>query len=106
MIPRYTLPEIGSIWEDKTKFDTWLAVEVAACEAMNTLGLVPDSDLKEIKSKAAYDMGRIDEIEQKTHHDVIAFLTSVAEQVGPSSRYIHLGMTSSLMPSNSQLRTK
>ncbi len=95
MIPRYTLPVIGQIWEDKVKYDTWLAIEVAACEAMNKLGLVPDDDIKIIKEKASYDIDRVAEIEEETKHDVIAFLTAVAEKVGPSSRYIHMGMTSS-----------
>ena len=95
MIPRYTRPEMASIWEPENRFSIWLDIEVAACEAWNSLGRIPDDALAEIKAKAAFDIGRIDEIEVEVKHDVIAFLTSVAEKVGPSSRFIHLGMTSS-----------
>ncbi len=95
MIERYTLPEMGHIWSDEYKFDTWLKVEILACEAQAELGVIPKQALEEIKSKARYDIRRIAEIEEIVKHDVIAFLTSVAEYVGPASRYIHLGMTSS-----------
>ena len=95
MIPRYSMPEMDSIWSDKNKFDTWLKIEVYACEALHKLGEIPKEDLDNIQSKADYSIERVDEIEQKTHHDVIAFLTSVSEFVGPSSRYIHMGLTSS-----------
>lgn len=95
MIERYTLPQMGAIWSEKNKFDTWLKVEILACQAQNRLGVIPDEDLAVIEEKAAYELDEIAEIEAKVHHDVIAFLTSVANHVGSSSRYIHLGMTSS-----------
>lgn len=95
MIQRYTLPEMGKIWDDKFKFDTWLKIEILACEARAKLGEIPESDVEAIKAKANYDIKRILEIEEITKHDVIAFLTNVAEYVGPESRHIHYGMTSS-----------
>ena len=95
MISRYTLPEMGKIWEDEFKFSTWLQIEILACEARKELGEVPEEELAIIKSKAKFDVKRILEIEETTKHDVIAFLTNVAENVGPASRYIHYGMTSS-----------
>jgi adenylosuccinate lyase len=95
MISRYTLPGMGKIWEDEFKFATWLKIEILACEARTEMGEVPEEDLKTIKSKAAFDVKRILEIEETTKHDVIAFLTNVAEYVGPASRHIHYGMTSS-----------
>lgn len=95
MIPRYTRPEIGNIWEDENKFSIWLKIEILACEAMHELGIVPAADLKKIKAHAAFSVKRINQIEAKVNHDVIAFLTNVAEHVGPSSRFIHRGLTSS-----------
>jgi len=95
MIERYTLPEMTQLWSLENKFKTWLTIEIAAAEAMNKLGLVPDDDLKNIQQKAQFKVDEINEIEEKVHHDVIAFLTNVAQYVGPSARYIHLGMTSS-----------
>jgi len=95
MIERYTLPEMGKIWEDKFKFDTWLKIEILACEARSELGDIPTSDVEVIKQKADFDVKRVLEIEETTKHDVIAFLTNVAEYVGPESRHIHYGMTSS-----------
>jgi adenylosuccinate lyase len=95
MIPRYTRPEIGNIWKDENKFRIWLDIEILACEAMHQLGVVPAADLKRIKSRAAFSVKRINQIEAKVNHDVIAFLTNVAEHVGPSSRFIHRGLTSS-----------
>lgn len=95
MIPRYTRPEIGNIWEDENKFRIWLNIEILACEAMHQLGVVPAADLKRIKSRATFSVKRINQIEAKVNHDVIAFLTNVAEHVGPSSRFIHRGLTSS-----------
>lgn len=95
MIERYTLPEMGKIWEDKFKFDTWLRIEILACEARAELGDIPTSDVEVIKQKADFDVKRVLEIEETTKHDVIAFLTNVAEYVGPESRHIHYGMTSS-----------
>ncbi|WP_338823887.1 Adenylosuccinate lyase [Moorella humiferrea] len=95
MIERYTLPEMGKIWEAEHKFRTWLAIEIYACEAWAELGQIPLAALEEIKAKADFDIDRINEIEATTRHDVLAFLTAVAEKVGDASKYIHLGMTSS-----------
>ena len=95
MISRYTRPEMGNIWADDNKFAVWLSIEILACEAMHKLGIVPAADLKRIKDKAAFSVKRINQIEAKVNHDVIAFLTNVAEHVGPSSRFIHRGLTSS-----------
>ena len=95
MITRYTLPAMGKIWEDEFKFSTWLKIEILACEARSEFGEILAGDLKEIKEKAKFDVKRILEIEETTKHDVIAFLTNVAEYVGPASRHIHYGMTSS-----------
>lgn len=95
MIPRYTRPKMGAIWEEKNKYSTWLAVEIAASEAQAELGIVPPEAVAEIRGKSAFDVERIKEIEAEVHHDVIAFLTNVGEYVGPNSKYIHYGMTSS-----------
>jgi adenylosuccinate lyase len=95
MIERYTRPAMKAVWSEQHKFETWLQIELLACEAQAKLGNIPDKDLKEIKAKAGFDIGRIDAIEAEVQHDVIAFLTSVSERVGPASRFIHLGMTSS-----------
>jgi len=95
MIDRYKLPEMGLIWSEHNKLAIWLQVEILACEAQAKLGIVPQTALATIKSKAAFDEQRVLEIEEKVKHDVIAFLTNVAEYVGEDSRYIHLGMTSS-----------
>lgn len=95
MISRYTLPEMGKIWEDEFKFSTWLKIEVLACEARYEMGEISESDLTIIKEKSAFNVKKILEIEETTKHDVIAFLTNVAEFVGPASRHIHYGMTSS-----------
>jgi len=95
MIERYTLPGMGKIWEDKFKFDTWLKIEILACEARSKMGEISGEDVEKIKTKADFDIKRVLEIEETTKHDVIAFLTNVAEFVGPESRHIHYGMTSS-----------
>ncbi|MFQ6113053.1 MAG: adenylosuccinate lyase [bacterium] len=95
MIERYTRPEMGRIWSDENKFRTWLTVEILACEAQAHLGFIPKQALIRIKEQAKFDQARILEIEETVKHDVIAFLTNIAEYVGPESRYIHLGMTSS-----------
>ncbi len=95
MVPRYTRPEMAAIWSDENRYRKWLDVELYACEAWNRLGRIPDEALREIREKAAFDVERIAEIEAEVRHDVIAFLTNVAEHVGPASRYIHMGMTSS-----------
>ncbi|HMP75993.1 MAG TPA: adenylosuccinate lyase [Kiritimatiellia bacterium] len=95
MIPRYTRPEMSRIWTDENKFSIWLRVEVLACEALHQLGDIPAADLQRIRKRAKFDVARIDEIEREVNHDVIAFLTCVAEYVGPSARFIHKGLTSS-----------
>lgn len=95
MIERYTLPEMGELWTDSYKYQTWLEVEIAVCEAQAELGYIPASAVEEIKAKAKFDPKRILEIEAEVRHDVIAFLTNVNEYVGDAGRYIHLGMTSS-----------
>jgi adenylosuccinate lyase len=95
MIPRYSRKEISELWSDKSRFDLWLDVELAVCEAWAEDGQIPKSDMEAIRKKASFDLERIEEIEKETKHDVIAFLTAVAEKVGPSSRFIHMGMTSS-----------
>jgi adenylosuccinate lyase len=97
MIPRYTRPEMGRIWEQENRYRQWLKVELAVVEAMARLGQIPTQAAQEIKNKADFDAERIDAIERETRHDVIAFLTSVGEHVGESARYIHLGLTSSDM---------
>ncbi|MFZ7113180.1 MAG: adenylosuccinate lyase [Desulfatiglandales bacterium] len=95
MISRYTRPEMGRIWEEQNKYAKWLQVEIAACEAMAEEGVIPSEAVDNIKRKADFSVERILEIEEETKHDVIAFLTNVAEYVGPDSRFIHLGLTSS-----------
>ena len=94
MIERYTLPEMGKIWTDENRYRKWLDVELAVCEAWNELGAIPDDALKEIRSKAAFSVDRIEAIEKVVKHDVVAFTTSVAEHIGDLSRYFHLGLTS------------
>jgi adenylosuccinate lyase len=95
MIARYTHPEMGRIWSEQRKYETWLQVEVAAAEAMAEAGLVPHQAARDLKQNGAFDIQRIEEIEKVTQHDVIAFTTSVAEKVGPSARWLHFGLTSS-----------
>ena len=97
MIERYTLPEMGAIWTDEARMQAWLDVEIAAVKAWHRLGKVPADAVKEIEAKAAFDVARVAEIEATTNHDVIAFLTNVAEHVGEASKYVHYGMTSSDM---------
>jgi adenylosuccinate lyase len=95
MIARYTRPEMGSLWTDEHKFQTWLQVELAACAAMARARQIPQKDWSAIRRKAAFDVKRIRQIEAKVRHDVIAFLANVNENVGPAGRHIHKGMTSS-----------
>ena len=95
MIPRYSRAEMSRLWEPENRYRTWLAVEVLACEANAKLGLIPKKALAAIKKRADFKVERIDELEKIVKHDVIAFLTAVGEHVGPDSRYIHLGLTSS-----------
>jgi adenylosuccinate lyase len=95
MIPRYTRSIMADLWSQENKYRKWLEVEILACEALSQLGLIPLRDLNQIKKKASFSVDRIEALEQITRHDVIAFLTNVAEHVGPASRHIHLGLTSS-----------
>jgi adenylosuccinate lyase len=95
MIARYTRPAMGKIWRDENKFSIWLEIELLACEAQAGLGVIPKEAAQRIRQKARFDIARIDAIEAEVKHDVIAFLTNVGENVGPESRFIHLGMTSS-----------
>jgi len=95
MIPRYTRPEMGKLWDPETKYRKWLDVEIAACEAWAALGEIPKDALRVIRKKARFDVQAIDDIEKVVKHDVIAFLTSVAQSVGVESRFIHKGLTSS-----------
>jgi adenylosuccinate lyase len=95
MIPRYTRPEMAKIWEPENRFRIWLEIETLACEQQANLGVIPQEAVKVIRAKGNFDIERIDAIEAEVKHDVIAFLTSVAEFVGPEARFIHQGMTSS-----------
>ena len=95
MIPRYTNPEMGRIWSDQRRCDTWLLVEVAASEAMAEAGLIPAAAARDIRQRGVVDADRVSEIEATTQHDIIAFTTAVAEHVGESARWLHFGLTSS-----------
>jgi adenylosuccinate lyase len=95
MIERYTLPEMGSVWSLHNKFQKWLDVEIAVCEVHAEDGTIPAEAVDEIKSKAAFTVDRINEIEKTTDHDVIAFTTNLAENIGQASRFVHYGLTSS-----------
>lgn len=95
MIDRYTRPKMGQLWSEESKFQTFLDVEIAVCEVQADLGKIPQDALADIKKKARFDIKRMHEIEEEVKHDVIAFLTNVAEYVGENSRYVHLGLTSS-----------
>jgi adenylosuccinate lyase len=106
VIERYTRKEMGSLWSEQAKFDSWLEVEIAVCEVLTARGMIPKTDMAVIREKAAFDIARIDEIEATVGHDVIAFLTSVAERVGPPASHIHYGLTSSDVTDTAQaLRT-
>jgi adenylosuccinate lyase len=95
MIPRYTHPEMGRIWSDEHRYQTWLRVETAAAEAMAARGVIPADAARAIRERGAFDVARIDEIERVTKHDIIAFTQAVAEHVGPEARWLHFGLTSS-----------
>ena len=95
MIDRYTLPEMAKLWSAENKFKKWLDVEIAVCEVHAEDGTIPPDALEEIKQKAAFSVERIAEIEKTTDHDVIAFTTNLAENIGPASRFVHFGLTSS-----------
>src|SRR3989454_45096 len=95
MIPRYTLPEMGALWSEQTKFQKWLDVEIAVCEVHAEMGTIPVDALEQIKSRAKFSVARINEIEKTTDHDVIAFTTNLAKTIGQASRFVHYGLTSS-----------
>jgi adenylosuccinate lyase len=95
MIRRYTNPEMGAIWSEQRRYETWLEVELAAADTMAEAGIVPREAARELRARAAFDISRIEEIEKTTQHDVIAFTTAVAENVGSSARWLHFGLTSS-----------
>src|SRR5216683_3560804 len=95
VIDRYSRPEMSKIWSDQRKFEVWLEIEVLACEAMAELCQIPKKDAAEIRKRARFSIPEILEIEKRTNHDVIAFLENVAESIGPASRWIHQGLTSS-----------
>src|SRR6187200_2901355 len=95
MIARYTRPEMGAIWSEERRYGTWLEVELAATDALAAAGVVPAEDARILRERASFDIARIEEIEQTTQHDVIAFTTAVAEKVGPAARWLHFGLTSS-----------
>ncbi len=95
MIDRYSRPEMTDLWSAQAKFRIWLEIESHACDAMADLGLIPTQAAKAVREKGDFDIARIDEIERETRHDVIAFLTNLAEYVGPAARFVHQGLTSS-----------
>ena len=95
MINRYTLPEMGALWSEETKFQKWLDVEIAVCEVHAEMGTIPRDALEQIKSRAKFSVARINEIEKTTDHDVIAFTTNLAESIGDAARFVHYGLTSS-----------
>ena len=95
MIDRYTLPEMGALWSEQNKFQKWLDVEIAVCEVHAINGIIPSAALEQIKARAKFSVARINEIEKITNHDVIAFTTNLAEEIGEASRYVHFGLTSS-----------
>src|SRR5678815_1168943 len=95
MIERYTLPEMGALWSEQNKFQKWLEVEIAVCQVHAEMGTIPQEALEQIKSRAKFSVERIDEIEKTTNHDVIAFTTNLAENIGEAARFVHYGLTSS-----------
>ncbi|HEX6126784.1 MAG TPA: adenylosuccinate lyase [Pyrinomonadaceae bacterium] len=95
MIERYTLPQMGAVWSQQNKFQKWLDVEIAVCDVHAEDGTIPSEAVDEIKAKAAFTVDRINEIEKTTDHDVIAFTTNLAENIGPAARFVHYGLTSS-----------
>src|SRR5918998_3640055 len=95
MISRYTLPEMGALWTEQNKFQKWLEVEVAVCEVHAEMGTIPREAVEVIRERAAFTVERINEIEKTTDHDVIAFPTALAENIGEASRFVHYGLTSS-----------
>src|SRR5260221_9911986 len=95
MIDRYTLPEMGALWSEQSKFQKWLDVEIAVCEVHAEMGTIPREAVEQIKARASFSVERISEIEKTTNHDVIAFTTNLAENIGAAARFVHYGLTSS-----------
>ena len=95
MIDRYTRQQMARIWTEENKLTKWLDIEIAICEAYAQLGLIPTEDLEAIKTKARFDVKRVQEIEKETKHDVVAFIQSLSESIGPASKWVHMGVTSS-----------
>jgi len=95
VIPRYTLPEMAAVWSDEARLGHWLRIEVLACEAWARQGRIPQDDLDAIRARAAFSVERVNQLEERTNHDVAAFVQNVAESVGPAGRWVHFGMTSS-----------
>jgi adenylosuccinate lyase len=95
MIPRYSRPQMAAIWAPENRFRIWFEIEAHACDAQAALGVIPESAARAVRERGAFDIARIEEIERETHHDVISFLTDLAEHVGPEARFVHQGMTSS-----------
>jgi adenylosuccinate lyase len=95
MIERYTLPEMGAVWSEENKFQKWLDVELAVCEVHAEMGTIPRDALEQIKTRAKFSVARINDIERTTNHDVIAFTTNLAEEIGDAARFVHFGLTSS-----------
>src|SRR4029077_12727459 len=95
MIPRYSRPEMNAIWEPQNRFRIWFEIEAHACDALAAKGVIPKEAAKAVWAKGGFDIARIDEVEREVKHDVIAFLTSLAEHVGHEARFVHQGMTSS-----------
>ena len=106
MIERYTRPEMGKLWSDSSRFASWLELELAVCEALAARDVIPADEMATIREKAGFDLERIAEVDAEVGHDVIAFLTSVAEKIGPAARHVHYGLTSSDVVDTAQaLRT-
>src|SRR6266481_5409397 len=95
MNPRYSRPEMTRIWSPENRYRIWFEIEAHACDAQAALGVIPESAAHAVRERGAFEVERIDEIERETHHDVIAFLSNLAEHVGPEARFVHQGMTSS-----------
>ncbi|NTU77346.1 MAG: adenylosuccinate lyase, partial [Alphaproteobacteria bacterium] len=95
MIPRYSRAEMARIWEPENRLRIWFEIEAYACDAQAELGVIPASAAKNVWKKGKWELARIDEIEKETRHDVLAFLTNLAEHIGPDARFVHQGMTSS-----------
>jgi len=95
MIPRYSTKDMSEIWSEETKFQIWFDIETHACDAHASLGLIPQEAARIIKEKGKFQINKINDIEKRVHHDVIAFLTNLSENIGPEARFIHQGMTSS-----------